>query len=330
MTDTNTIPPADTASEPAQFPVPLTGWARLSDRTLVRVSGPGTDAFLQGQFTQHLPDVTRTHAPLAAAATPKGRAYCLTRLARDGEDVLLVLPNALLEATLTRLDKYLRLFRGTSMSAVSGSAVWGLLGEAPARRLAAAAVDELRSPGDALPLDTGLLIRVPDDDRGIARFELWQTTSTPPDTGDFPQLGVADWLGRDIAAGIPCLDEHGLEAWVPQMLNWHHLGGIHFRKGCYTGQEVIARMHFLGQLKKSLYRFSCPGQVPPGTSILAGDQTVGELVTQVRYQDGHSELLAVVRHDAAPAALTAAGLSLTQLPLPYPVPEQQADAEPDT
>ncbi|NVD34632.1 CAF17-like 4Fe-4S cluster assembly/insertion protein YgfZ [Marinobacter lutaoensis] len=331
MTDTDTViaTPSD-SDEPARLPIPDTGHARLSDRTLVRVSGPGTRAFLQGQFSQHLDEVAPNHAPRAAAANPKGRAYALTRLARDGEDVLMVLPKALLEATQAQLDKYLRLFRGTTMTPLANAQVWGLVGMDAAAQIAGATPAALGMPADAQPLDSGLLIRVEDDDRGIVRFEFWQTGDTAPDLTGTPELSVADWQARDIAAGVPQLDTHSWEAYVPQMLNWHHLGGVHFKKGCYTGQEVIARMHFLGQLKKSLYRFSCPGGVRTGSRVLAGNQAVGEVVTAVTYTDGSSELLAVVRHDAAGQPLTVEGQPLMPRPLPYPVPEQEGPANADT
>jgi folate-binding protein YgfZ len=126
------------------------------------------------------------------------------------------------------------------------------------------------------------------------------------------------------------------ESYVPQMLNWQHLGGMHFKKGCYTGQEVIARMHFLGQLKKSLFRFRAAATncIPaPGTSIMAGERSVGEVVNAVGFSDGSCELLAVIRHDAANDALTADGLPetlLEQQPLPYTVSERENTEPKDT
>jgi folate-binding Fe-S cluster repair protein YgfZ len=120
------------------------------------------------------------------------------------------------------------------------------------------------------------------------------------------------------------------------MLNWQHVGGVHFKKGCYTGQEVIARMHFLGQLKKSLFRFRLEQaeDLPvPGSALLAGERSVGEVVNSVKYHDGSAELLAVVRHDAAENTLHPDGLPggvLVPMPLPYSVPEREKSAQSDT
>ncbi|MFO7528511.1 MAG: folate-binding protein [Marinobacter sp.] len=321
MTDTDTAVP--TSPETASLPLPDQGYVRLADRILVRVSGPGTDKFLQGQFSQNLEEVTGDRALRAAASSPKGRAYCLTRLARDEDSVILDLPTALAEQTLSQLRKYLMLFRGTTMETLDDGVVWGILGQETARAAVGRDISGLQAPGDALGIDSGLLIRVESDDRDIERYELWQTSGNQPVFRVAPQLSQADWHATEIAAGVPALDEAGWEAFVPQMLNLQHLGGIHFKKGCYTGQEVIARMHFLGQLKKSLFRFRSSGDVTPGADVKMGDRTVGTVVNRVPFSDGSVELLAVIRHDAADQALSVEGNSLTALPLPYAVPERE-------
>lgn len=320
----------------ADSPTPESGWSGLTDRVMVRISGPGTHAFLQGQFSQHLDEVTSTHSPRASASTPKGRAYCLTRLVRDGDDVLLDLEAELAEATLNHLRKYLMLFRGTSAEVLPSAQIFGLLGKGPAQALAGDRLSDLAAPGDTLQLNQGFLIRVEDTAEGLHRHELWQPEGTGPALEPALELPLADWQASEIAAGVPHLGEATREVFVPQMLNWQHLGGIHFRKGCYTGQEVIARMHFLGQLKKSLFRFrldNAPCAPSPGTGVLSGDRNAGMVVSAMGFSDGHCELLAVVRHDADRTNLTIEGqpdLSLQVMPLPYPVPEQEQDAGSDT
>ncbi len=328
MTDTDTAAPEQ--PETASLPLPDRGYTKLRDRILVQVSGPGTDKFLQGQFSQHLDEVTSDRALRAAASNPKGRAYCLTRLARDGESVILDLPAALAEQTLNQLRKYLMLFRGTTMETLDQGMIWGILGQETARAAADRDVSGLQAAGDVLGTDSGLLIRVESDDRGIERYELWQTSGDRPDFGAAPELSLADWQATEIAAGVPALDEAAWEAFVPQMLNLQHLGGIHFKKGCYTGQEVIARMHFLGQLKKSLFRFRSSGDVTAGADVKLGDRTVGTVVNRVPFSDGSVELLAVVRHDSADQPLTADGNALTVLPLPYAVPEREQEDNPES
>jgi len=332
----NTDHPAPAAGALPVTLVPDTGWTRLTDRALVRISGPGTDAFLQGQFSQHLDEVTSTHSPRASASTPKGRAYCLTRLVRDGADVLLDLEAGLAGATLEHLRKYLMLFRGTSAETLPSARIFGLLGNAPAQALAGDQLSGLTAPGDTLTLAEGILIRVEDTAEGLCRHELWQPEETRSGLNPAWEQQPGIWQASEIAAGVPHLTEATKESFVPQMLNWQHLGGIHFRKGCYTGQEVIARMHFLGQLKKSLFRFrldSAPCAPVPGTGVVSGNRNVGTVINAICFSDGRCELLAVVRHDADRTSLTIDGqpeLPLQALPLPYPVPEQEQSPGSDT
>ena len=331
---------SDIESPLANHPLPQPRCVSISDRVMVRIAGPGTDKFLQGQFSQQIDDVTQSHSPRAAACTPKGRAYCLTRLVRDGDDVLMELPAALSEGTVTHLRKYLMLFRGTSMEIEPDARIVGLLGEAAAEKLLPGNTGALAAAGDSVKINGGRLIRTMDTAEGMARYELWQTgdldTSLQQALEDIPAAPLADWQASEIAAGVASLTTATTESFVPQMLNWQHVGGIHFKKGCYTGQEVIARMHFLGQLKKSLFRYTCgdAGTLPaPGEALLDGDRSVGNVVNSVRFSDGHSEILAVVRHDAAENSLvpeSTPGAVLSLRPLPYFVPEREKTDTPDT
>ena len=331
---------SDTESPLASHPLPQPCCVSVSDRIIVRISGPGTDKFLQGQFSQQIEDVTQVHSPRAAACTPKGRTYCLTRLVRDGDDILMELPANLSDGTVTHLRKYLMLFRGTSMEVESDARIVGLLGDAAAEKLLPESTSALAVAGDSVKISGGHLIRTMDTAEGMARYELWQTgdldTSLQQALEEIPAAPLADWQASEIAAGVASLTAATTESFVPQMLNWQHVGGIHFKKGCYTGQEVIARMHFLGQLKKSLFRYTCEGAgtLPaPGESLLDGDRSVGNVVNSVGFSDGHSEILAVVRHDAAEKSLvpeSASDAALSLRPLPYSVPEREKTDTPDT
>lgn len=323
--------PATAPATQARQPLPDRLWIPLGQQVIARISGPGTDSFLQGQFSQDLKSVTSDNSPRAAACNPKGRAYALVRMVRHGDDVLLNLPTALADETLTHLRKYLMLFRGTTMALEPDSTMTGVLGEALADQLLASAASSLARPGATASIGNHRLIRTMDTAEGLRRFEFWQIG----EAGDgLPKAFEADtrgnevdWEASEIAAGIPQLTPESRDSYVPQMLNWQHLDGIHFRKGCYTGQEVIARMHFLGQLKKSLFRLgSRPAAAlpSPGDSIMAGDRTAGEVVNAVMQSDGTLQMLAVLRHDAADSELVLAGqeLPVFQLPLPYTVPER--------
>ncbi len=309
----------------------------LEDRALFRVSGPGTNDFLQGQLSQDLTAVVVGHSPRGSASTPKGRAYLLTRLVRDGDDILLTMPASLAEGVITHLKKYLMLFRGTTMTRLENSQIYGLLGEKAAEAVAGASAALPVGDNDSVPVFSGHLIRVEATAEGVSRFELWlpegSDAALQRTIESVAQASMADWEAGEIAAGVPELTPDTQETWVPQMLNLQHLNGIHFKKGCYTGQEVIARMHFLGQLKKSLFRLEGPaaGLPAPGSSVMADDKAVGEVVRAVSYDDGTIALLAVLRHADAGKNLylTDKTQSLQVRPLPYAVPERDAE-QPDT
>lgn len=325
---TNASQPDAATNLPDNAAVPVT------DRLMVRVSGAGTDKFLHGQFSQSLEEVTRERALRAAACTPKGRAYCLTRLARDGDDIVMDLPADLADEILSQLRKYLMLFRGTSMEILEQARIVGLLGQAAARQLSPE-VTRLKEDGDTLPLDNGLLIRTRDTAEGLQRYEYWLPAGSGTDTDHLTQASLADWHASEIAAGVPWLTPASFQQYVPQMLNWQHLNGVHFKKGCYTGQEVIARMHFLGQLKKSLFRLGTDGApsspVTAGTPVMSGDRECGAVVNTITFEDGRVECLAVIRHASSEDALSLAGGTPVQIrPLPYAVPERDSSEPAET
>ncbi|MBZ0334301.1 YgfZ/GcvT domain-containing protein [Marinobacter sp. AL4B] len=295
---------------------------------MARISGPGTDKFVQGQFTQHVDEVTNEQSLRAAACTHKGRTYCLTRLVRSGEDLLMDFNTSQAEATITHLKKYLMLFRGTTLETLSAGRIIGLIGKAAAVSVGGEEADSLTGPGQVLKVGDSHLIRIENTADHTARYEWWQATTEQPVPEDIPEITPEQWLASSISAGVPWLTEASQEAYVPQMLNLQHLQGVHFKKGCYTGQEVIARMHFLGQLKKSLHRlsFNNAHQAPNvGTKLLADGKAVGEVVNALMTGDLNGEMLAVIRHDASSKVLSLDGMdkvTISLQQLPYAVPEQ--------
>jgi hypothetical protein len=131
------------------------------------------------------------------------------------------------------------------------------------------------------------------------------------------------WNLRDIRAGIPEITTATSGEFVPQMVNLDLLDGISFSKGCYTGQEIVARTKYRGRIKRRMLRFSCPGRLYAGATVYGNRGPVGQVVRAVPV-DGGSELLAVVHLDDLGDTLhadEARTRPLSVLPLPYPVPE---------
>jgi hypothetical protein len=143
-----------------------------------------------------------------------------------------------------------------------------------------------------------------------------------------------DWVA--ISAGIPVVMAATQDLFIPQAANWDLVGGVNFRKGCYPGQEIVARMQYLGKLKERLFRLHVDGDPPsPGTPLYSsvfGEQACGTVVNAASAPGGGSDLLAVVQRDAAAGASlhlgTTGGPVLALLDLPYAVPAQVAPQRP--
>lgn len=281
--------------------------ADLSHLPLVRVRGAEAEKFLQGQFTNDMRLVTARQSQLSAYCSPKGRALAITRFFRRNDDYCFALPAALIEPTVSRLRKYVLMSKVTFQTAdelvhlgYSDPRGGGHLREALGSELPSAA-------GDVAEVDGISVIRVP----GVtARFELVGTVEQlrPLWQGLVAQaapIGAGPWEYLDIAAGLPVIYPETMEAFVPQMLNLDILGGISFKKGCYTGQEVVARTHYLGKLKRRMYQLHCNEDAPPapGTPLfstaLRGDESAGAVVRAQAAPGGGSALLAVLQTDAA-------------------------------
>ena len=137
-----------------------------------------------------------------------------------------------------------------------------------------------------------------------------------------PDYSREDWELADVRAGLPIIGPATAEHFVPQMVNLDLLGGISFTKGCYVGQEVVARTQNLGRIKRRMFRFATPAPAEPGNSVVdQAGTTAGEVVRCAAAEEGH-ELLAVVQLAALAGPLFVGDARLAALPLPYSIPDQ--------
>jgi len=320
-----------------RFPTAATDGALLFDLShlgLIAAEGPDTDHFLQGQLTNDLRELTETHSQLSSHCSAKGRMLANFRMIRRDDAVYLQLPAENLPPLLKRLSMYKLMSQVELDDAGERLIRIGLAGCEP---LLKTAVDELpQADNDAVRHQGLTLIRISGD-----RFEalgpaaeiiaLW---SRLQEAGATP-TGSDLWSLLDIRAGLPTVYAATSEAFVPQMLNMQLVDGVSFNKGCYTGQEVVARMQYLGKLKRRMYRARveatpCP---QPGDDLFsqtsASGQGAGKVVDARPSGDGGCELLAVVEIAAAEQGgiqLHAGGpeLQLLELPYAFPEPEKQA------
>ena len=303
----------------------------LSHLGLVRVTGADAESFLQGQLTNDVREVSASHTQLAGHCSPKGRMLASFRVLRLDDTFYLQLPRVALPAALKRLRMFVLRAKVTVEDASDALVHIGLAG-ACAPGLLAERVPDLPEADDAMARAGELtVIRVPGPS---PRFEvlgpvdaiepLWDTLTTKatPMDGTF-------WALLDIRAGIPTVYPETADAFVPQMTNMQLIDGVSFTKGCYTGQEVVARMQYLGKLKRRMYRAEVESVTAPrpGDELHApgstSEQASGRVVDARPSGDGRYELLAVVEVEAAEAGevrLGADGPLLTFKALPYGLP----------
>lgn len=272
----------------------------LSHEGVLAVRGVDAGKFLQGQLTCNIDYLSEAKATLGARCTQKGRMQSSFRILLEGDGVLLAMASELIEAQLLDLKKY-AVFSKSKLTDESASWVrFGLQ----------AGDGALVSLGLDLPQETDSVVRANDLIAvrvSPARAELWVRADQADDVrsrlmAHLPDAPLNDWLLGQIRAGIGQVFGQTREELIPQMINLQAVGGVSFKKGCYTGQEIVARMQYLGKLKRRLYRLTMAGtDLPePGAALWSPvhSSAVGNVVIAAR-SDAGIELLAVLQADAA-------------------------------
>ena len=291
----------------------------------IRASGPDVQTFLQGQFSNDIRQLQNTHGQISAYCNPKGRMLAQFLVLPDAEEFLLLIPRSILEPTLKRLRMFVLRSQVTLTDASDEIVCLGLAGMAITSKLG----DSLNLPADDYQLsrsDSALICQLPAPCPRylmVSKFEqataLWTNLSA--------QLMATDqdvWHWLDIQAGLPSIWPQTVEEFVPQMVNLDLIDGVNFKKGCYPGQEIVARMHYLGKPKRRMYHLVLDQAEPPlpGTDIYVagGDgQSAGKIVLAMSGQQG-TECLAVLQIDKVHAELrlvSGDGPKLTMAKLPY-------------
>ncbi|REC96264.1 YgfZ/GcvT domain-containing protein [Kushneria indalinina] len=321
LSDEQSLPPQAEAELDLQHNTAL---IPLDDRVVLEVRGPDSDRFLQGQASASTAHATSTIAPPAVFCTPKGRAIANAQLIKlSPECYWLLLERSIADALHQHLGKYAAFYK-TELTLRDDLAVAGLAGhqvgnvlENTVPELPQAMWGVRVSADEELaitrhPHDTMRLILIASHDRLATLFK---TTSA-----ELTLAPAALWQRLDIEAGLLWLDELQREKWLPQMFNWEALAGISFKKGCYTGQEVVARAHYRGQVKKRLMRLSIPGNeaLTPGTDVMDAtrEKSLGEVVLSAPTTGDHVELLAIMtlKEDMPPLSINGETAQLMTLP----------------
>ena len=299
----------------------------LGHQHLLAFSGQENRKFLQGQLTCDAVKLENNQTAYGACCTPKGRMVANFRTVAYADDVILSLPADQSEALHAHLKKYAMFFRTVSITSQNEEWVRMGLGGDQAPELVEKLFGQQPEGAAVVEGEAGLTFIASESSN---RYELWIKPEQAQRVWEQLSQSVtitptAHWQLTDIQDGIAWVTEASREEWIPQHLNWQAVDGVSFNKGCYTGQEIVARMKYLGKLKSRLYRFTLEGQDVPAIGAVINNEAgskSGNLVAAVASPESNSvELLAVIRKDDAAGTMTLAetGTSLQLQNIPYAV-----------
>jgi folate-binding protein YgfZ len=288
----------------APVSAPFHGAVRLTDWGVIRASGPDAASFLQSQLTQDVLSLDAQRATLAGWCSAKGRllaSFVVWRPAR--EELLLACSADLLPAALKRLSMFVLRARCKLVDASTDVPLYGVAGE----------------PAPVAGRCEGGLIGLPTA-QGTAR------ALAVGEAPALPALDAAAWWWLEVSSAVPRIVAATVEQFVPQMVNLELVGGVNFQKGCYPGQEIVARSQYRGTLKRRAFLFECAAPAAAGQELFHDSdaaQPAGMVANAASWQGRHLVLAEVklAALDTGTLRLGAAdGPSLQRADMPYTVP----------
>ena len=319
LTSTSALPLASPAVAAS-----LSGVAELTHLGVIRVAGEDAAKFLHSQLTQDVALLGLTEARLAAFCNAKGRMQAsFIVFKRSHDEILLVCSQSILAATLKRLTMFVLRAKARLSDASADYSLYGLTGSA-----IESIADGVHPVWDKADFDAeNLVFLYPGSGQPRA---LWcAPAGTPAPAG--PALALDRWHWLSVQSGIAMITQPIFEAFVPQMLNYESVGGVNFQKGCYPGQEIVARSQFRGTLKRRAYVAHTAGTPHVGQPVFHAadaEQPCGTVAACAPHPIAGFDVIVSMQTAAAADAeagrLTlgsAAGAALVLQPLPYPLLE---------
>lgn len=300
----------------------------------LRVSGVEAESFLQNLLSNDIREVSSSRAQLSSLNTAKGRLLATMLIRREGDDYLLQLPHMLCEPVRKKLSMYVLRSKVKITDASDEIISLGLSG-ANAQEVLRTHFGEMPQASlDCIVTAQGSVIKISNT--------RWQVnTSTPQADALWSELGrqaqpvgSACWDWLNIRSGIPMILPQTQEQFVAQMVNLELIGGVNFKKGCYPGQEIVARMQYLGKQKRRMYLAHLDYPLDSSDAPQAGDelfstdmegQGSGLIVNAAPAPGGGYDVLASVQSSSHNAQTvhwkSLQGTALKFLPLPYQLPD---------
>lgn len=305
-----------------------TGFCELAQFGLIRFSGEEAQDFLHNQLTCDVSALKPGRSTYGAYCTPKGRALVSFLLWRAEPGFFMQLPASLRESIHQQISKYILRSKVRAADATAEWALIGVMGRDAAALVQHVAGKLPQAVHELAQTPDSMVIRLPGD-----RFEIVAARDKAPSMLEALGAGTekADaeqWRRQIIHAGVPVILPATQEAFVPQMINLDLIGGVSYDKGCYPGQEIVARMHYRGTLKQRMYlaNIGSAERPEPGEKLYSpdfGEQACGTVVNATRSPDGGHDLLAVIQISAAERGnlhwKAPDGPALKLLELPYRV-----------
>ena len=291
----------------------------LPEFGVLRIAGRDAVPFLQGQFTTDLRLLADGRTQLSACCTNQGRVSAIVRFRQLDDVVYALAPADLIARLATQLRKFI-LRAKVEVIEAADLHVGALVAETAASSSSDLAGMTLSPVPLAGATDVATFAYAPGREVIAAPPAAWRAISGLSISRPSPRMH-AEWLAADIAAGLPLVSAATSEQFIPQMLNLDLLDAVSFTKGCYTGQEIVARTHHLGRVKRRTMRFRlAAGPAPAPLQILLVDGAKAAEVLLTATTDTGIELLAVTNLDLQGQSLmTDDGRVAEPVPLPYPL-----------
>jgi tRNA-modifying protein YgfZ len=321
--DTGALDFNSAAAPATQFVAPLT------DLGLIKLTGDDAASFLHTQITNDVEHLTSDEARLAGYCSPKGRLLATFLMWKTAGTIFLQLPREIQPAIQKRLQMYVLRAKAKLNDGGEEQVALGIAGDAAATILSTYFPSLPSAPYAKVDSEAGSLIRVADAS-GQPRYQ-WIAT---PDTAEtiwpalaavLPPAGPRAWRLANIEAGVPQIVLATQEQFVPQMVNFELVGGVNFKKGCYPGQEIVARSQYLGKLKRRMVLANVDAvDVKAGAEVFSAaepEQPCGMIVNAERVSENASACLVEIKLaalDAGPVHLGSSnGPPLLVRPPPY-------------
>jgi folate-binding protein YgfZ len=279
--------------------------------------------FLNDQLTQEFAGLPFGSARLAGYCSPKGRLLAtVVGWRASDEEVLLACSADLLAATQKRMSMYVLRAKCSLDDASHEVFLYGLAGGAARQWLGSEAPS---TAWTVIRRGGAWVIGLPQVD-AIERYLLATASDAAPP--DLEPMDLEAWRRLEVRSAVPRVTARTVEQFVPQMINLEIVGGVNFQKGCYPGQEIVARSQYRGTLKRRMFLFECDGVAEPGQEIFHSadaEQPAGMVVNAAADPHSGATLLAEVKLAALESGSlhlsSVSGPLLRLLPLPYPMPE---------